>query len=53
MQMPLWFVPPVVIPAGLAALIAALAIYLVCVLPSTPVPTLVVKIMLPQAEERA
>jgi hypothetical protein len=47
-----WLVPPIVVPAMLGLTIAAWAIYLACVLPSAPVPTLVVSISLLQAEER-
>jgi len=53
MQMPSWFVPPIVVPAGPAVLIAACTIYLARVLPSTGVPGFATRIDAPQAAERA
>jgi len=42
--MPSWFVPPIVIPVGLAALIAACAIYHAYAVASIPTPAVVVGI---------
>jgi hypothetical protein len=43
-----WFVPPIVVPAALALLIAVCAIYH-AYFPSTPIQTVVVQIIAPQA----
>jgi hypothetical protein len=51
--MPSLFVPPIVIPAGGALLIAACAIYHAYVLPAIPAPRFVVKIAVPQVGELA